>query len=602
MNLNTINRKTMAAGAAVLTLAATTAGAGLWAAAHLSQALTSAMQSAEVLRTHMDADMMHDALRADVLAALRAGAGQAGSTMKEVDADVADHVKTFKDDIAHSKALAADDASKKALAAVEAPLGTYIEGAQSIVSLAGTDTAAAEAALPGFLEQFGMLEDAMEAATGKIEAAAEAKATEAKSAALMAQMLMGALLVLGVLISGLLVVAARRILVRPIMDVTSALDRLASGDLAVDPPHTGREDEIGSMAKALFAFKQAVAERQAELEAADQREAIEAERRENEARKAAEDAARERVVAHLKEGLERLAQGDLAFRLTQAFPGQYEALRLYYNDATAGLGRTVAAVIESASGMRAASADIMRAADDLSRRTEQQAANLEETAAALDEVTATVRRSAEGAGRARDVADAANGEAARSGEVVRRATEAMNAIEQSSAQISQIIGIIEEIAFQTNLLALNAGVEAARAGEAGRGFAVVASEVRALAQRSADAAKEIKTLISASGRQVGEGVELVSQAGQALETIRTTVTEMHGLIAEIASSAREQSTAMHEINTAINQMDQVTQQNAAMVEETTAASHGVARDAEALAGLVSRFTLAEGASDLAKAA
>jgi methyl-accepting chemotaxis protein len=189
------------------------------------------------------------------------------------------------------------------------------------------------------------------------------------------------------------------------------------------------------------------------------------------------------------------------------------------------------------------------------------------------------------------VGDAAQGEAQRSGEVVTQATAAMSAIEQSSAKIANIVGLIEEIAFQTNLLALNAGVEAARAGDAGRGFAVVASEVRALAQRTAEAAKEIKGLISASSRQVGDGVELVTQTGQALESIRATVAEMHGLVSEIASSAREQAVALNEVNTAINQMDQVTQQNAAMVEETTAASHSLAREAETLTGMISRFRL-----------
>jgi len=399
------------------------------------------------------------------------------------------------------------------------------------------------------------------------------------------------MLLIGFAVSGALVVMARRVLVRPLVDVTSALDRLANGDLTVVPPHTDRADEIGLMTRALFTFKQAVADRQAELEAADQREVVEEERRVNEARRVEEERVRELVVTSLGRGLEHLTRGDLTCRLTDAFPDQYEELRCNYNTAMDQLSRTMANVVEAARGMHTGSDEITQAADDLSRRTEQQAASLEQTAAALDEITATVRRSAEGAGRARDVANSAQSEAERSGEVVQRATEAMSAIEQSSTQISQIIGIIEEIAFQTNLLALNAGVEAARAGDAGRGFAVVASEVRALAQRSADAAKEIKTLISESSRQVGDGVELVTQTGEALRSIRGTVAEMHGLVTEIVASAREQATGLGEVNTAVNQMDQVTQQNAAMVEETTAASHSLAREAESLAGMVNRFTL-----------
>jgi methyl-accepting chemotaxis protein len=200
-----------------------------------------------------------------------------------------------------------------------------------------------------------------------------------------------------------------------------------------------------------------------------------------------------------------------------------------------------------------------------------------------------VRKTAAGANHARQVVSTAKTEAEQSGIVVRDAVAAMSEIEKSSSEISQIIGVIDEIAFQTNLLALNAGVEAARAGEAGRGFAVVASEVRALAQRSAEAAKEIKGLIQASTRQVSAGVDLVGQAGKALDRIAVQVTELNGVVAEIAASAQEQSTALAEVNTAVNQMDQVTQQNAAMVEETTAASHSLAQEAERLSSLVGQF-------------
>ncbi len=603
MRLDTINGKVAAAGALVLSLACVTSSAGLWSAAHLSDALTRAMRSGDVVRLHMNSDMMHDALRADVLMALRAADPANGVAWAQVKADLAEHAKTFRGDIEQNKVLAVDPSSRTALAAVEAPLAEYIGSAEKIVALAERDPAAANAAMPDFMKQFTVLEGAMEAATDKIDASANAEAQDAKSAAVGAQILMAVLILVGVLISGLLVVVARRMLVKPIVDITSALDRLAQGDLSVEPPHTKRKDEIGLMTRALFAFKQTVAARQAELEAADNRAAMEEERARSEARRAADEAAREQVVASLAQGLDRLSHGDLAARLETRFPEQYEELRANFNAAIDQLGQTLASVIASARGMRSGSEEISQAADDLSRRTEQQAASLEETAAALDEVTATVRRSAEGATKARQVADTAHSEAERSGEVVHKATEAMSAIEESSAQISSIVGLIEEIAFQTNLLALNAGVEAARAGEAGKGFAVVASEVRALAQRTADAAHEIKGLISASTRQVGDGVQLVTQTGVALETIRSTVAEMHGLVSEIAASAREQAVALSEVNTAINQMDQVTQQNAAMVEETTAASHSLAREAESLTGLIGRFRLTPaGAVQSARAA
>ena len=302
--------------------------------------------------------------------------------------------------------------------------------------------------------------------------------------------------------------------------------------------------------------------------------------------------ARVRAVAEVGAGLARLADGDLQHRLDGALPTAFEGMRTDFNGALERLGGAMGTVSDSTSAIQTGAGEITSAADDLSRRTEQQAASLEETAAALDEITATVRKTAEGAVHAREVVGSAKTDAEKSGEVVRDAVAAMSGIETSSRQIGQIIGVIDEIAFQTNLLALNAGVEAARAGDAGRGFAVVASEVRALAQRSAEAAKEIKGLISASGQQVANGVQLVGETGRALDRIVGTVGEINQIVGEIAASAQEQATALNQVNTAVNQMDQVTQQNAAMVEQTTAASHGLAQEAQELSRLMSRFKVA----------
>ncbi|RZJ27245.1 MAG: globin-coupled sensor protein, partial [Brevundimonas sp.] len=298
-------------------------------------------------------------------------------------------------------------------------------------------------------------------------------------------------------------------------------------------------------------------------------EALQAERDRSEAARAEAEARQTHVVAVVGQALTGLSRGDLTSAVEEEFPEAYRPLKDDFNTAVRQLNRAMAAVADNAGAIRTGSDEISHAADDLSRRTEQQAASLEETAAALDQITATVNRTASGARQASDVVQGARGDAETSGQVVREAVGAMDAIEKSSQEISQIIGVIDEIAFQTNLLALNAGVEAARAGDAGRGFAVVASEVRALAQRSADAAKEIKTLISASSTQVASGVSLVGQTGEALQRIVGRVAEIDSLVAEIAASAQEQAVGLREVNTAINQMDQVTQQNAAMVEQTT---------------------------------
>jgi|GEM_PF-60249 len=297
------------------------------------------------------------------------------------------------------------------------------------------------------------------------------------------------------------------------------------------------------------------------------------------------------VVDETARALSDVAEGNLTTRISAPFDGDYEQLKTDFNGAMDRLESAMSEIASNTLTMRTGAGEISQAADDLSRRTEQQAATLEQTAAALDEITATVRRTAEGASRAGEVVVAARDDAERSSEVVSKAVDAMGAIESSATQISQIIGVIDEIAFQTNLLALNAGVEAARAGEAGRGFAVVASEVRALAQRSAEAAKEIKSLISASTQQVKTGVSLVGQTGEALTAIVGRVLEINGLMAEITASAQEQSTALSEINTAVNQMDQATQQNAAMVEQSTAASHSLTQETDQLAKLVGRFQL-----------
>jgi methyl-accepting chemotaxis protein len=316
----------------------------------------------------------------------------------------------------------------------------------------------------------------------------------------------------------------------------------------------------------------------------------------DEARRKAEEAGnealrRERALVGESIGaaLAKLASQDLTYRLSSEMPDAYRELQADFNEAIETLEGVMQHVSGTASAIHASTQEIAAAADDLSQRTEQQAASLEETAAALHEITATVEKSAEGATLARSVVGVADDDAKKSAIVVRQAVEAMDAIAKSSQQISQIIGVIDEIAFQTNLLALNAGVEAARAGEAGRGFAVVAAEVRALAQRSAEAAKEIKGLIATSTTHVSHGVNLVAETGKSLERIVAQVAEVNEVIAEIASGAKEQSIALAEVNTAIGQMDQVTQQNATMVEQTTAASHSLSQETEQLADLIGQF-------------
>jgi methyl-accepting chemotaxis protein len=314
--------------------------------------------------------------------------------------------------------------------------------------------------------------------------------------------------------------------------------------------------------------------------------AVESERLAAEASKAEQTAT---IVSSVGAGLEALAKGNLQHRVTADLTGPFAKLKDDFNGAMTRLQETLQAVMAAAGGINTGASEISQAADDLSKRTEQQAASLEETAAALEEITATVKKTAENAKTASTIVSTARAAAEDGGQIVDTAIKAMGQIEQSSKQITDIIGVIDEIAFQTNLLALNAGVEAARAGDAGKGFAVVASEVRALAQRSSEAAREIKTLIKASSEHVGSGVKLVGESGQALRKIVGQVVEINTLVTEMAQAAQQQSTGIEEVNTAVTQMDQVTQQNAAMVEQSTAASRNLAGETTELSNLVAFF-------------
>ncbi|MEW2912349.1 methyl-accepting chemotaxis protein [Leisingera sp. JC11] len=368
-----------------------------------------------------------------------------------------------------------------------------------------------------------------------------------------------------------------RSITRPIDRICTDMEAVSSGDLDTEVEAASRTDEIGKIGRTLVSMQDDL-----KLARAAEEERAEMQRQQ------------QQVVESLSAGLVQLADGDFSQPITSAFPEEYEQLRQNFNSTVSNLSGTVQQVIEASGSIRNGAAEISQASDDLSHRTESQAATLEQTAAALDELTASVKSAADGARSVEATMAAARTEAENNREVVQSAVSAMTEIEQSSNHISQIISVIDDIAFQTNLLALNAGVEAARAGEAGKGFAVVASEVRALAQRSSDAAMEIKTLISDSSKQVERGVDLVGKAGEALQSIVEQVTHISQLVSGIAEGAAEQSTGLNEINTGVTQLDQVTQQNAAMVEEATAAGHMLNTDAGKLAELVAHFRVSGG--------
>jgi methyl-accepting chemotaxis protein len=385
---------------------------------------------------------------------------------------------------------------------------------------------------------------------------------------------------------------------RPVRALTGGMHELADGRFDVVLPGLGRKDEIGEIAAAVETFK-VKAEEKARLEADEvlRRQKAEAEaqaRAAEERAKVAEEQAR--VVKLLAEGLKNLSEGDLTFRLTDGFSDAYKQIRDDFNAAMSRLQSTIQAIAAAAREVAGASSEISSGTTDLSQRTEEQAASLEETSASMEEISSTVKKNAENAqeadqltARTREVAD-------RGGAVVAETVSAMARIEESSRKISDIISVIDEIARQTNLLALNAAVEAARAGEAGRGFAVVASEVRSLAQRSSQAAKDIKDLITNSSSQVQEGVELVNRAGTSLTEIVDSIKKVAAIVSDIAAASAEQSTGIDQVNTALSQMDEVTQQNSALVEQNAAAAKALEHQSRTMDEQVSFFQLGDAAS------
>ncbi|ANM14547.1 MULTISPECIES: methyl-accepting chemotaxis protein [unclassified Rhizobium] len=384
----------------------------------------------------------------------------------------------------------------------------------------------------------------------------------------------------------------RRRAIVPLDGMKAYMGNLADGDFSTEVPYASRSDEIGAMSKAVAVFRRNALERQdAQKRETALRDAEFERERSQMADKAADEQIRETVIAQLTYGLDQLSHGNLDCRIATPFAAAYETLRAKFNDSMDALCASMAEIAQTSKQVDSSSADITGATESLALRTEQQAAMLEEATTALDKMNAKAKDAAEHAGKATGMMTETRTSAERSAAVVREAIAAMERIEGSSSQIGDIVNVIDEIAFQTNLLALNAGVEAARAGEAGKGFAVVAQEVRELAMRSANAAKEIRALISTSSSQVSTGVELVNRTGKALQEIEGQVEQVAGLIARIVSVSSEQAVAIREINAAVNALDQVTQHNAAMAVETASACRALGAQTQRLEGVVRRFQI-----------
>jgi len=600
-------------------------GSGLYG---LQKAMTSVGAEEEVAREAMD-------LRVDIIAISRMTYQLAADPAKAKDFR-AETDKRSSEMLARLPKIesTADTTEKQQLATIRTALDSYFTAIRAMVDTAdknATDAAAITASLKKALDAQKVVTDTVKVYStysGKALAAARADALSSSSTAMMvAALSAAAFIVLGGVISTMV---ARRGIVGPIRALTQAMSRLAQGEMDAISVDTARKDEIGEMAGAVEVFRNnalamrdlkaqeaVLHERSSDLQssisevvaaavAGNFSSRINKDYQNNDLNRFAQGvnelvASVDNAITEMRRVIASLADCDLTQSMNGQFQGAFAELQANVNQTMVQLRATMNNIHGSASTINNNSAELSSAANDLSKRTEQQAAALEETAAALDEITATVRAASARATEARDMVHETKQSAAKSGQIVRSAVTAMSRIEDSSTKISQIIGVIDEIAFQTNLLALNAGVEAARAGEAGRGFAVVAQEVRELAQRSANAAKEIKTLISASASEVEGGVSLVRSTGDALLEIEGLVNRVNEHVESIATAAREQATALAEINSSVNHMDQMTQQNAAMVEETTAASENLAEESRQLESVLQAFKLGSNA-DLASMA
>jgi methyl-accepting chemotaxis protein len=468
--------------------------------------------------------------------------------------------------------LKAEAFSDDQIQAFETLLSAYVKRAKDTADMANGDAATATGMMTGTRNRF----EAMDEALGKlIEAMSQKKSdtlTNIRADMHRGEIIFGISVGVIILIAlGLSFYMGHKIS-DPLSAITGVLGAIAEGNHSITVHGEDRNDEVGHLAKATVTLRN-------QLYSAE---------------RAKEDQVK-LIVGSIGDGLSKLANGELTSRIDAELTGPFAKLKGDFNTAMDRLENTMQSVLASSGQIRSGAGDISSATDDLSRRTEQQAATLEETAAALEEITLSVKTTAKNISDANGRATTAKAAAEEGGAVVETAVSAMSKIEQSSKEITDIIGVIDEIAFQTNLLALNAGVEAARAGEAGKGFAVVASEVRALAGRSSEAAKKIKTLISASGEHVAEGVRLVGDTGQALRKIVEQIQQINTLTEQVAQAAEQQSNSIVEVNTAVGQMDQVTQQNAAMVEESTAAARSLAHETEELSQQISFFAVSSSA-------
>lgn len=529
---------------------------------------------AEAIKQELTADLKHEKIEGLVVYGLLQGDALSSAEQAELSAQVSAESVSFLESFQSLAEIETSPELSSLIAAAQPLAEAFVASSQSLQALGFRDNQAGLENLPSFLEEFIPLEQALLPLGEGIEKLARDTAISARAHDM--NMLYGLLAISALTICVVLYNARKTTLTitRPIERLRIALRDVAKGDFEIRISDRMRPDDFGEIAHDIDLITERVVKTLAEQDA----------RR----------AEGERVIARLGSGLQSLSKGNFSDRISEVFDDEYDPLRVDFNETVDNLNNLISKVVLASKGIQGRSSEIQLASEDLSTRTASQAATLEQTAAALEQMAISVNTAAKNTKEVEDAVVTARSDVEHSGRVVEGAIAAMNEIEASSSRISQIIGVIDDIAFQTNLLALNAGVEAARAGEVGRGFAVVASEVRGLAQRSSEAAKEIKILIGTSSSHVQEGVQQVDDAGKALEAVVRQVANISELVSGISAVSANQATGINEVNIGVSQLDEVTQKNATMVDESSSAIQSLNGETTGLNALVSQFVLGDG--------
>jgi methyl-accepting chemotaxis protein len=592
----TVSSRMLALGSVSMLVLALSGVSLYWAGNRIISSQSTIAVNSEALRNHLDMDMLHDSVRGHVYAAL--SHHETGLDVRRLQEETAEEYKSLELLLDANNKLSLPEEIKVQLAAVRTPLRAYAKSASLILELSQSDRASALSEVKDFEDKFRELEVSLGQVSDRITAHSRSTLDAAGRVSSLATLMFIGLFALIWLSQTLFYMSVRNLVLKPMQTLGRTMLLLAEGKLETNIVGAERGDELGDMARSVAVFRDnAISKNLFESEATSSRQQAEA------SRIAAESERKTRIDAELSsareqelflhtltEALSRMAAGDLRATLPHASNPMHQAAVDDFNRMTAQVSDIVGRIGQASSSVQSATMEIGAGVSDLSIRTEQQATSLEQTAASMEELAATVRQNADNAQEANQLASASRQLATSGGEIAGRAAIAMDRIEQSSRRVSEIIGLIQEIAFQTNILALNAAVEAARAGDAGRGFAVVANEVRALAQRSAQASKDIKELIATTDASVVEGVQLARQASGALGDITLSIRKVADIVSEIAAASQEQSTGIDQVSRAITDMDEMTQQNAALVEGTNAALNSAKSQIDELQGAVSFFT------------